>query len=394
MFEILLISPNLGGGGAQRVVTNLANGWSRQGRRVALLTLSNAQDAYPLDPGVTRFRLDCSQPENLVNRVKSAQPAWEPLLFAISTRLYKMAYDLPSLWPLLSWFLPQLRLVLRLRRTIETIEAGVVVSFLGSTNVQTIMACTGLGRRVVISERNDPSVQQLHQPWEALRRHAYNDADLVTADSRGVLQAMSSYVDHAKLAFAPNPLTALTHHVGCDLDGPFILIVARLHPQKAHDILLPAFARLVAQLPEWRLAMVGQGDCEEKLRELARDLALGDRVVWCGPVRDPFPYYRKASIFVLPSRHEGMPNALLEALSCGLPAIVSNASPGPLELVVDGQNGLVVPAEDIEALSNAMLRLAGDRRLRDHLALQAKDSVADYEFWSALKTWAELVELR
>ena len=98
-------------------------------------------------------------------------------------------------------------------------------------------------------------------------------------------------------------------------------------------------------------------------------------------------------MFVLPSRHEGMPNALMEALSCGLPTVVSDASPGPLELVVDGHNGLVVPVEDIDALAGAMRTLAGDPALREKLGGQAKDSVAGYEFSAALRTWQELIGL-
>ena len=392
-FDVLLVCPNLGSGGTQRVVSNLANGWCRQGRRVALFTWGDRDDAYQLDARVARFCLAYPQSEHVVNRVKAAHPVLEPILFALSTRVYLMALYLDRLWPVLARFLPQLRLVLRLREQIAAIDAELVVSFLGATNVQTVMACRGLGRRVVISERNDPAIQSLHQPWETLRRHVYNEADLVTANSSGVLDSMRGYVDCGKLAFVPNPLTTSPGQQDCDVTGPFILIVARLHPQKAHDILLPAFARLVDELPDWRLVIVGGGESEEELWALSESLKLGDRVVWAGPVSDPFPYYRNASMFVLPSRHEGMPNALMEALSCGLPTVVSDASPGPLELVVDGHNGLVVPVEDIDALAGAMRTLAGDPALREKLGGQAKDSVAGYEFSAALRTWQELIGL-
>jgi glycosyltransferase involved in cell wall biosynthesis len=237
----------------------------------------------------------------------------------------------------------------------------------------------------------------LKPPWNRLRRWLYKYADLVTANSRGALKAMQAYVDTEKLAFVPNPLVRLEPTAdGPDrlsLTPPFVLTVGRLHAQKAHDVLLEAFARLPAELADWRLAMIGRGEQEDALRAQATAMGIAARVDWHGQVADPFLFYRAAKIFVLASRYEGTPNALLEAMSCALPVIVSDASPGPLELVSDGETGLVVPVNDAGALARAIGRLATDAALRRRLGEAARQRVAEYELPNALALWERTIGL-
>ena len=127
-------------------------------------------------------------------------------------------------------------------------------------------------------------------------------------------------------------------------------------------------------LPDWRLAIVGGGPLEAELQALAAKLNIESSVDWIGQVSDPFPLLRGAEFFVLTSRFEGTPNALLEAMACGLPAVVSDASPGPCELIgpEDGA-GLIVPVEDAAATAEAIIRLASDEALRLRLGLAARE---------------------
>jgi glycosyltransferase involved in cell wall biosynthesis len=167
--------------------------------------------------------------------------------------------------------------------------------------------------------------------------------------------------------------------------------VGRLHHQKAHDVLLDAFARLGTAFSEWKLAIVGQGGQEEKLRMQAEALGIAGRVVWYGQVKNPFPFYHHAKIFVLPSRHEGTPNALLEAMSSGMAVIISDGSPGPLELVEDGKSGIVVSVNEPVSLSRAIERLAADPDLRATLGRAAKEKAAEYSLPKALRAWERLI---
>lgn len=392
--DVVLVCPNLGDGGTQRVVTTLANTWSRSGKSVCVVTVYDGQgpDCYALDPSVRRISLlglnALPRGLLLLGRILP-QKVRELLGWMFWTSLRHLPRQ--KGW-LHIWLTTR-----RLRRAIAVENPRVVAAFIASSNIATVLACRGTGRRVVISERNDPARQQLDYPWSKLRPRHYNGADVVTANSRGSLTAMEGYVDKRKLVYVPNPLVrpAEPSPIPAALSArrPFLLTVGRLHAQKAYDVLLQAFARSRPATASWRLAMVGQGELEAELKAEAARLRIGERVDWYGQIDDPFPYYEAADVFVLASRHEGAPNALMEAMSCGLAVIVSDASPGPLELVRDDESGIVVPVDDVEALAGAIVRLVSDRALRARLGDAARARAAEFEPSKTIAAWTRLLGL-
>jgi glycosyltransferase involved in cell wall biosynthesis len=283
--------------------------------------------------------------------------------------------------------------ILRLRSALREAGAPVAVAFVAQTAVLTGLASIGLPLRVVAAERNDPKHQNLGPIWNRLRRFAYRRADLVTANSRGVVEHLADFVPRGRVAFLPNPIPSPPNGNAAPLAGPTILSIGRLNRQKAHDVLLRGFAAFAATRPEWRLAIMGEGPEEASLRELASRLGIVERVDWLGLRDDPYAYLRACRLFALASRHEGTPNALLEAMSCALPCIVSDGSPGPLELVKDGVNGLVVPVDNVAALANALERLAGDRSFADTLGSKARETVKDNAPSAVVKIWDEALGL-
>lgn len=382
-FDLVIVCPHLGDGGSQRVITTLANNWSRSGRRICVITLFRDKAVYALDKDVTLINVqkDYSHKLNpsstsIFQKVKGVM--WGGLRFVGLDARFGKYYHYYNL-------------IIYLRKALSLYKSGVVVSFIGSTNLMTILASRGLGRKVVISERNDPERQRLEQPWNWLRPILYKRADIVTANTMHALKTMRQYVQPEKLVFVPNPLLPKKNkddgQKGTGINSAFILTVGRHHPQKAQDILLQAFQLLPKALAHWQLVLIGQGELTSHLQKFSRELGIAERVHWPGQIENPFPYYRSASIFALPSRHEGMSNALLEAMHCGLPAIVSDACPGSLELVKNNINGLVTPVDNPQALANAIVRLAEDENLRNSLGAAAKAYTADYELTTVLKKW-------
>lgn len=404
--DLILVCPHLGDGGVQRVVCTLANAWSRKGRKICIVALYNEPTVYDLDPSVRLIRASEYPLVKLLEPVRTlfdkgayvAGPFFRKL-FPFSqgpadSKLWKILEGLSAIFlPLI--YIPMHIRARALRSVIEETGAPTVIGLCGSTNIMTVLAARSLPCRIIISERNDPRRQRLMFPWNPLRPIYYNGADVVTANTRGALEAMRSYVDAEKLVYLPNPLflpEASNHGTGRQLSSePSILIVGRLHHQKAHDVLLDAFARLPSDLTPWRLSIVGQGDREGELREQAAALGIADRVDWHGQVSDPFAFYRSAKIFTLASRHEGTPNALLEAMSCGMPVIVSDSSPGPLELVEHDVSGLVVPVDDAEPLASAIDRLARDPGLRERLGEEGRRRASAYDLPKSLATWERLL---
>ena len=177
MSDVTLVISDLGAGGAQRVVTNLANTWSARGIGVCVITLTQSEaDFFSLHRNVGRVSISSSQ----------------------DTR--------KRFGPIVS----NLQQVANLRRALQKSKGPTVVAFVAATNVLTILATLGLGKRVIISERNDPSRQSNGRIWDMLRRGLYRRADLVTANSHGAVETLAAFVPRPKLAYVPNPLLRAT----------------------------------------------------------------------------------------------------------------------------------------------------------------------------------------
>jgi len=144
-----------------------------------------------------------------------------------------------------------------------------------------------------------------------------------------------------------------------DTELPTVIATGRLAEQKGYDLLLRAHAEVVSQHPH-RLALVNDGPEAGNLEALATELGVQGSVIFAGVVDGPLPDVARAALFCLPSRHEGLPLALLEAVSLGVPIIATDCSPGVREALDDGRVGELVPVEDVDALAAALARHLAD----------------------------------
>ncbi len=360
--DVAFVIGDLGPGGTQRVLSAVSEALAERGVRICIVTLAPPEDDFfPLPEGISRLVIGG-------NRESST------LIDAVAANL---------------------RRLLALRRALKQAGAPTVMSLIGVTNILTVLAAFGLGLRIVISERNDPARQSLGRAWDGLRRLLYRRADLVTANSQAALASLGSYVPRQKLAYLPNPLPRPPDSHSPDQGGTasVILNVGRLAPQKAQDVLIAAFARLAPQHPDWQLEVLGEGEAEAALKHQAAALGIAERVHFPGLSNDPFSHYRSAAIFALPSRFEGTPNALLEAMSCGLAVIVSDAPGGMQDLVEDDVNGLVVPVDDEAALADRLRLLIGDPERRQRLGQAARARLSESDPDQALVVWERILGL-
>jgi len=163
--------------------------------------------------------------------------------------------------------------------------------------------------------------------------------------------------------------------LGLPLDALVIGAVLRLEAVKGVDDLLRAFAQVEVKQPVY-LAIVGDGTERELLFALAEELGITHRVFWAGQRNQASKLIPAFDLFVQPSRHEGMPNAVLEAMASALP-IVATAVGGTSEAVADGESGLLVPAGDLEAIAAAITRLLDDAELRHRMGQIGRERVKD-----------------
>lgn len=361
--RLVIVLDDLLGGGAARVATLLANAWAGKGFQVTLVTSDDGTGCpiYALAPGVGHRPLDLRrEPRHLLEAV------WN-----------------------------NLSRVRRLRKAIRGLQPTAVISFLDRTNVLVLLATVGLGLPVVVSERSDPHGRSIGRAWELLRTATYPFAAAVVAQTRHALDYFSAGIQ-ARGRVIPNPV-ALPEEVPPRRDPwtrtpPFTVVsVGSLRPVKGHDLLIEAFAQVAGRHPDWNLRIHGEGPARGDLEQQVARLGLQGRVELPGATTAPFERLREADLFVLSSRTEGFPNALAEAMACGLPVISFDCRSGPSELIRTGENGILVPPGQVEELAAAMDRLMADRAERSRLAEGAPEVLSRFSLERILAQWEALV---
>jgi glycosyltransferase involved in cell wall biosynthesis len=257
--------------------------------------------------------------------------------------------------------------------------------------------------RLVLSERNQISLKAAAvRAWRqklvyAGVRFAYPLADAVTAVSKGVANDVLQYarVEPQKVQVIYNPAFGddliarsqepLHHPWFADGESPVVLAVGRLHHQKGFDVLLDAFSAVLAERP-CQLIILGEGEQRESLERQAQQLGIAAYVQFPGFVKNPYAYMSRAALFVLSSRWEGLPGALIEAMACGCAVVATDCPSGPAEIIENGTQGAIVPVEDSDALAAAMLEALNAPRGR------GVDRARRFNTASAVDAYLEMLE--
>jgi glycosyltransferase involved in cell wall biosynthesis len=375
--RLTFVVSGLNCGGVERVTVRLSGGLAARGHQVTVITLADeSRDFFRLPQGVSRVALGIgSRPPN----------AW---------------------WRLGA---VTLRRLAAIRRAIQASAPDVVVSRAAHVNVQVLASVIGLGVPVIVTEHGDKPPGRdaagggswRKWLWYRLRRLAYPLASTVVSVSRSI-DGHFAWLPAQRRAVVYNPFPPVEREAPRAAAGAPLRLVSmgRLSHVKGFDVLLHAFARIAARFPQWQLFILGEGELRDALRKLSDSLGLSGRVVFAGAVNDTVAALQAAQIFVMPSRYEGFPNALGEALSCGVPVVAtdcpsrprSRGRPGGVgELVRDGVDGWLVPPEDPAALAAAMASLMAAPHMRRRMASRARQVVRRFDFERILDVWERLL---
>ncbi|MAR07379.1 MAG: glycosyl transferase [Cyanobium sp. NAT70] len=314
-------------GGAERMLLRWAV-WCRDaGWRVVVITRHGPErDTYPL-------------PEGLVRRQETRLPIW------------------------LEWFgwwaFPARLLALRSLLQAEMVSVAVGVTVLPS--VKLLLASRGLPLRCLVSERNYPPAKPPALPWRWLRRLSYPWADLHLVQTSTTGEWLRRCCGAQRQLLLPNPVIwPLPDHQPSLLpdallppDAPMILAAGTKAYQKGFDRLMPVFSQLSQRFPQLYLVVLGLSSHAQHGRDqqawlrslLGSDQVLQSRLLLPGPVGNMARWYARADLFVLPSRFEGFPNVLLEAMAAGCACVASDCCTGPRDLIQDERNGYLLPAD-------------------------------------------------
>lgn len=358
--RLTLVISSLGCGGAERVMTTMANHWAAKGWEITLLTLDDESTPrfYNLDGGVRHIALGVAG--NSTNLATALRNSFK--------RVYK------------------------LRSAIRASRPDGVISFMDRTNVMTLLATRGLNVPVIVSERVDPNMHRIGGVWRWLRKISYPSASLLVVQSEAALNYFSPRMKSCT-RIIPNPIDLPPGHLASDsVHRPTLISVGRLDRQKGFDLLLGAFAKLKDRHSDWTLTILGEGPQRQQLESLRDELGLADRVMLAGCVANVYEALQQATLFVMSSRYEGFPNALCEAMSCGLPVISTDCPSGPRDIIIDGIDGILVPNENVNALAEAMGRLMGSEVERERLAARAPEVAERFGLERIMGMWEQALD--
>jgi GalNAc-alpha-(1->4)-GalNAc-alpha-(1->3)-diNAcBac-PP-undecaprenol alpha-1,4-N-acetyl-D-galactosaminyltransferase len=349
-------------GGAERVMSIIANYWASHGWDVTLLVLVDDTSFYQLDPRIKLKFLQIARSPGKSSIVRVLGNTWRRLRV--------------------------------LRQEISASQPDIVISFMNSINVYTILACWKLKLPTIVCEHIYPGFSDANKIWQQVMKWAYRHADLVTVLTQNALPFYPADRGYRAIVM-PNPVLAPTPAIATErvLSSPSLIAMGRLHPQKGFDLLLRAFERLQAKHPDWQLTILGEGPMRAELEALCSELKLTDRVHAIGSVQNVPDYLRQADLFVMPSRFEGFPMALCEALAHGLPAIAADCLSGPRDIIEDGVNGVLVATEDVDALVAGLDELMSDPIKRQQLAQNAPQILDRFGIDRVMELWKEAIDL-
>lgn len=319
MKKIVFFNATLGSGGAERVISVLSGKMTEHFSQVEVVTFYDDEVFYQLDPRVMVYSLEAhTGSKSIIKNCKL------------------------------------------LRKHLGEEEPAIVVSFMAPFNILALLSAPHKRNYpVIVADRNDPRFECRNLHRKILRHLLYKyEADRVVVQTFNNKKLYPKRVQE-KTDVIYNPTFMEDSMIGSALKvakDKVVVNVARLDPQKNQKMLLDAFKKVVEVHPEFKLVIYGEGPIEREIQDYAVSIGLRDNVELPGRDKAVVKKIQSATVFSLSSNYEGMSNSMLEAMCIGLP-IVSTKVSGAVDLIKDGENGLLVPCGDDEQLAKALLRI-------------------------------------
>ncbi|GMQ60448.1 glycosyltransferase family 4 protein [Vallitalea sediminicola] len=347
--RIAFIIGCMGRGGAERVISILANHYAEKGWQVDILLLLNNRCDYQLNRNIKIIPI-CNENKSKISYL----PKW---MYGI-------------------------------RKYIIQNKPDRIVSFVARINIITILASIGLNKHIVVSERNDPASDGRSIIVRLATRILYPLVDCVVFQTKWAQSCFSKRVQN-KSEIILNPIHVNT--VASNNKEKKIVAVGRLLEQKNHAMLIRAFKKVNDEYSDYKLYIYGEGKLRDVLTKQIQELELVEAVFLPGNVSDIHEKIADAEVFVLSSNYEGLSNALLEAMMMGLPCISTDCA-GANEVIQNGENGLLIPIGVTDKLIEAMKELTSNREFAIQLGEEAEITSQEFAKHNVLKKWEEVIE--
>lgn len=354
--KILCHINNMGRGGAERVMSVLIDNMLEEGAQIVLVTLDRAKDEYAVSDKVKRIEIDSiAKASNAITRF--------------------------------------MKRVLQLRKIIKEQKPDLVLSFCSKENLRSSLAMSNINIPLLVSVRSNPSE---HYGNNILRTIIENRADGWVFQSKGA-KAYFSKKSQTKSRIIANPIDKAYFEKKVTYDGNDdeirIVTAGRLTRAKNHIQLVNSFKMIADDFKDANLYIYGKDDKDgssDIVNAAIADSSCADRIHLMGPCSTWPDEIVKADIFVMSSIFEGMPNALLEAMVVGLPVISTDCpSGGPADVINDGENGRLVPMNELEPMAEAIRELIADKQKRESYGTKAMEVRALVDTEAICNQWKD-----
>ncbi len=341
--KITFFTMSLDKGGAERVITNLCNQYLVQENTVTIITCLNTAPQYPLDPRIKHICIDKWEKQKNQNKIKR--------------------------------FLRRRR---RLKDIFNVLETDILVNILPEPSFLALSLKRECRFPMIVSVRSDPVVEYNFLPYKIMMKTLYPRADGFIFQTEDAKNYFSKKIQK-KSVIIPNPINK--EAIRTSYNGnrkKEIVAVGRLIKEKNYPLLLQVYKSILKDFPDYKLLIYGEGRLKKELENYARGLGLKEQVLFLGQVDNVFDAIYKSRVFIMTSSHEGMPNALMEAMALGLPVIAIDCPcGGPRFLIKNNENGVLV--KNKKELEEAVIRVLSDDAFSSKIGKNANLIANDLE---------------
>lgn len=341
-------------GGAERVISILSNCWVSMGHNVNILIVgSNPECVYELDK-------------------------------QINVRCIGGLKGRPGI--------AHFNLMRSIRHEVLKCNTDIAISFIADTFAYTALSLVGTNIPLIYSERGDPSKRIHRKGMKIYHKIIEKFADGTVFQIEGAKQFFSKRIRKNSVVIL-NPFnTEKLPDYDFENRKKEIVTMGRVCSQKNQSLLIDAFSLIANEFSDYVLKIYGEGELKETLQKQIDELGLSGQVELMGAQKDVLNKINKASLFVLSSDYEGLPNALIEAMCIGIPSVSTDCSPGGARaLIENGENGLIVPCNDAKSLADAMKKVLSDDDLARKFSINGKKIANRMESRKIAEKWLEFL---
>lgn len=346
--RILFYISTIRGGGAARVMTNLANQFVEDENKVYFVTNFLSDKEYPLDIKIRRYFVEESESNETV-------------------------------------FKKNLRRILFLRKIIIKHRPDIVVSFMHENDVRAYLATRGTNVKLVLSIRNDPTTLYKNNRFKRMiASYVYSRANAVVFQTEDARRWFGENIEESKVIL--NQVADVFFETTKEKVGRDIVTFGKFLPQKNHMLLMEAYKQICDEIED-NLIIYGEGRLRNEYLDWIHENGLENRIFLPGNSDNVYEILSKSRLFVMSSNYEGMPNALMEAMAVGVPCIATDCPcGGPRELAQDG-GVLLVPMNDVENLAIAIKKILSNREQESILIAKAKKTSEAFKPREIYQIW-------